>query len=117
VGPFLLHQAAAHPKYRGNRGDLSRVIRLDVANRNQRITALRHRIRCEPFEFPYLVPAEREARGNVVTLGPDLDPKLPRQPRQGVDWLGPERELATRESLLKFEGHGTAPHDASDQEA
>ena len=94
------------PEDRCDRGNLSRMVRLDVADRDQRIAALRHRIRGEPFELADLVAAEGEARGDVVALGPDLDAKLLGQPRQRMDRRRPEAELASREALLEVEGHG-----------
>jgi len=60
AGPFFLHEAAAHSKHGGNSSDLSRVVRLNVADRDQRVAALRHGVRCQPFELPDLVASEGE---------------------------------------------------------
>ena len=105
VRPFLLHEAAAQPEHGGDGGHLTGVVRLDVADRDQRVAALRQRVGREPLQLAHLVAAEGEARGDVVALCPDLDAEFLGEPMQRVDRRGPETELAAREPAGKIEGH------------
>ena len=73
VDPVLLDEHTAEAEARGHGGDLPRVVRLDAADRDERVAALRERIRGQVLELAGLVAAVREPGVAVVALGPDLD--------------------------------------------
>ena len=73
VDPALLHGHAAEPEVAGHPGDLAGVVRLDPADRHQRVAPLRQRLGDQVLELAHLVAAERDARVAVLSLGPDLD--------------------------------------------
>ena len=70
---MLLHQHTAEAELRGDRGDLPRVVRLHAADRDERVAALRQRLRDEVLQLPRLVAAVCEAGVAVLALRPDLD--------------------------------------------
>ena len=90
---------------RGDGGDLARVVRLDAADRDERVAALGERVRREVLELAHLVAAVGEAGVAVLALGPDLDPaaEVLAQPVEAVHRGGAERERHAREV---GKGHG-----------
>ena len=62
---------AAEPELRRGRGRGARVIRLESAERDDRVGVVRLRLRERVFEFPHLVAAEPE-RDRVVALDQQL---------------------------------------------
>ena len=98
---------------RGDGCDLARVVRLDAADRDERVAALRERVGGEVLELARLVAAVREAGVAVVALGPDLDlaAEVLAQPVEAMHRRRPEDERDTRE---RVGGHyaplsGTSP--------
>ena len=73
VDPVLLHEHAGEAEVRRDRRDLARVVRLDAADRDERVAALRERVGSEVLELAHLVAAVGEAGVAVLALGPDLD--------------------------------------------
>src|SRR5205814_182381 len=55
--PVLLNEDAAETETRGHRGDLTRVVRLDAADRDERVAALRERFGDEVLQLARLVAA------------------------------------------------------------
>ena len=70
---MLLHQDTTEAEPRRNRGNLPRVIRLDAADRHERVAALGQRLSGEELQLPHLVAAVGEAGVAVLALRPDLD--------------------------------------------
>jgi hypothetical protein len=64
------------------------VVRLDAADRHERVAALRERVGDEVLELADLVAAERDAGVAVLALGPDLDRAAQRALRRGSGWIG-----------------------------
>ena len=100
-GPVLLDQAALHPEFGGDRRDLPRVVRLDSADRDQRVGAGSDGVGNDVFELPQLVAAEREARIAVLPLGVDLDraAEMPGQAFQSFDRGRTEGQRGSLESV------------------
>src|SRR5579885_536174 len=73
VDPMLLHEHALQAEPRGDSRDLSRVVRLHAADRDERVAALRQRVRGEVLELAYLVAAERQTGVAILALRPDVD--------------------------------------------
>ena len=71
-----------------DRRDLSRVVGLDAADRDERVAALRERLGGEVLELAHLVAAVGEARVAVLALGPDLDPPPRCSERRSRRWTG-----------------------------
>src|SRR5947207_9578178 len=71
--PALLHEDAAKAESGGNGRDLTRVVRLHPADRDERVAPLRERICGEVLELADLVAAVRQARVAVLPLRPDVD--------------------------------------------
>ena len=94
VDPVLLDEHAAEPEVRGDRGDLAGVVRLDAADRDERVAALGERVGGEVLELAHLVAAEREPGVAVLALGPDLDraAEVLGQPLEPVDRRRPEQQ-------------------------
>jgi hypothetical protein len=86
------------------------VVRLDVADGNQRVAALRQRIRRQPFELADLVAAEGKPRGNVVALRPHLDAQFLGQPVQAMQRRRPESKRMTGKAPVELEGHRALPY-------
>ena len=82
-----------------DRGDLARVVRLDAADRDERVAALGERVGGEVLELAHLVAAVGEARVAVLALGPDLDlaAEVLGEALEAVDRGGAERERNARE--------------------
>jgi hypothetical protein len=57
----------------GDSGYLSGVVRLDTADRDQRVAALGKRFCDKVFEFSDLVSTKGDARVAVLAFGPDFD--------------------------------------------
>ena len=70
---MLLDEHGREPEARGDRGDLACVVRLDAADRHERVAALRERLRRQVLELARLVASVGEAGVAVVALRPDLD--------------------------------------------
>ena len=89
---MLLHQHAAEAEACSHGGDLTGVVRLDTADRDQRVAALGQGVRREVLELPGLVAAVGKAGVAVLALGPQGDPtaEVLRQPLEPMD-EGPER--------------------------
>ena len=96
---MLLHEHAAEAEVSCDRCDLTRVVRLDAADRDERVAALRERIGGEVLELARLVAAVGEARVAVLALGPDLDlaAEVLGEALEAVDRGGAEREGYARE--------------------
>ena len=94
VDPVLADDDAAEPEPRRDRCDLAGVIRLDAADRDQGVAALRKGLGNEVLELPHLVAAVGESRVAVLTLGPDLDrpAQMLAQPFEAVHRRGPEEQ-------------------------
>ncbi len=75
---------SARPSTRSDCRHLPRVVRLNSADRDERVTALSERVGGEILELAHLVAAVGEARVTVVPLCPDLDcaAKMLTQPPQ-----------------------------------
>jgi len=88
----LLDEDAAEPEAGGDRSDLARVVRLDTADRDQRVAALRERVGGEVLQLARLVASVGETRVAVLPLRPDLDAaaEVLAQPLEAVDRRGPE---------------------------
>ena len=71
VDPVLLDQHAAEAGVGRDRRDLAGVVGLDAADRDQRVAALRQRVRQQVLELADLVAAEGEAAVAVLALRPD----------------------------------------------
>ena len=101
VDPVLLDEPALHSELRGDRRYLARVVRLDAADRHQRVAPLRERIGHEVFHLPHLVAAEGEAGIAVLALGEDFDlaAEMPRQAIELFDRRRAEGERVAREIL------------------
>src|SRR6185437_8450857 len=61
LDPRLLHEHTAEPEPRGDRSDLARVVRLDAADRDERVAPLGQGVGDEVLELSRLVATEREA--------------------------------------------------------
>ena len=87
------------PRSRRDGRDLARVVRLDAADRDERVAALRERVGGEVLELAHLVAAVGEPGVAVLALGPDLDPaaEVLAQPLEPVDRRRAERERDARE--------------------
>src|SRR5262249_53473223 len=103
--PVLLHEHAAEPEVRGDGGDLARVVRLDAADRDERVAAGGERVGDEVLELAHLVAAVREPRVAVVALRPELDlaAEVRAQPLEPVDRRRAEEQ---RDALEVGEAHG-----------
>ena len=104
--PGLLHQPAFHADFRRDRGDLAGMVRLDPADRNQRVGVRGNRVGDDIFELAQLVAAEGEARIAVFALGVKLDPVA----EMGAETLQPlDRRRAEGERIaFEFFEHGRA---------
>ena len=105
----------------GDAGDLAGVVRLDAADRHQRVAALGERVGDEVLELAHLVAAERDARVAVLALGPDLDLAAERgaEPRQGMDRRRAEQQRDTGEVVeahRRIVGIGRMCSRAADRE-
>ena len=101
VDPVLLHEHAAEAEPCRDGRDLPRVVRLHAADRDERVAALRERVRGEVLELAHLVAAVREARVAVLALRPDVDraAEVLAQPLEPVDGRRPEEERDAIEAL------------------
>jgi hypothetical protein len=68
----LLHEDATKAKPRSDGRDLSRVVRLNAADRHEGVAPLRERVRDEVLELARLVAAVREAGVAVLAFRPDV---------------------------------------------
>ena len=73
LNPVLLHRHRLQAEVTGDTRDLASVVRLDTADRHQRVTPLGEGVRHEVLQLADLVATERDTRVAVLTLGPDLD--------------------------------------------
>ena len=80
--PGFLHQPAFHADLGCDRGHLASVIRLNAADRHQRVGVRGDGVRNDVFELAQLVAAERKAGIAVVALGVNLD-LVAQMPRSG----------------------------------
>src|SRR5262249_51417671 len=71
VDPAALNQVALHAQFRRDGGDLARVVRLDAADRDQGVAALRERIGHEVFQLAKLVAAACKAAVAILSFSPD----------------------------------------------
>ena len=87
VDPVLLHGHDVEAQMSGHAGYGARVVRLDAADRHERVAALGESVGGEVLELAHLVAAERDAAVAVFALGPDLDLATQRggEPGQRVD--------------------------------
>ena len=101
VDPVLLHEDALQPEVRRDGGDLTRVVRLDSADRDERVAALRKRVGGEELELARLVPAVGEPGVAVVALRPhvDLAAEVLAQACETVNRRRPEEERDARERV------------------
>ena len=98
IDPTLLHQAGLEAELGRDRGNLSSVIRLHAANRDQMCRALGEGVRDQVLQLAGLVAAECQARVAVLPLGPDpCTAKMFRQPLKRMDRARPEQQGIARE--------------------
>ena len=71
---MLLHEHATKPEAGGDGRDLPRVVRLDAADRDERVASLREGVRGQVLELARLVAAVGEPGVAVLALRPQLDP-------------------------------------------
>ena len=69
---MLLHQHTPEAEPGRDRRHLPRVIRLDATDRDERVAALRERVRRQVLELADLVATVRKAGVAVLALGPDV---------------------------------------------
>ena len=102
--PVLLDEHAAEAEVGGDGRDLARVVRLDAADRHQRVAAPGERVRREVLQLAHLVAAVRKSRVAVLALRPDLDgsAEMVAQPLEAVEGRGAEEE---RHALEVGESH------------
>jgi hypothetical protein len=91
---------------RRHRRHLPRVVRLDAADGDQRVAALRQRLRNQVLQLARLVAAEGEAAVAVLPLGVDihLAAQLRGQARQRLDGRRPEGERMAGKALQVHAG-------------
>ena len=73
VHPVLLHEDAPKAEPCRDGRDLTGVVRLHAADRDERVAPLRERVRGEVLELAHLVAAVGQARVAVLPLRPELD--------------------------------------------
>ena len=97
---MLLDEHAAETEPRSDRCNLARVVRLDAADRDERVAPLRERIGREVLELPLLFPPNA-SRSSVLPLRPDLDlaAEVRGQSLEAVDGRGADEERDAREVL------------------
>jgi len=93
---------------RGDGGHLARLVRLDAADRHERVAALRERLGYQVFELARLVAAEREAAVAVLAFGVKLDlaAEMIGEALERLDRRRPEGQRITVEAL---QVHGRGP--------
>ena len=93
VHPALLHEHAAEPEARRHRRHLPRVVRLDAADRDERVAALRERVRHQVLELARLVASVGQAAVAVVALRPQARAaQMRRQTVQRMHRRGAEKQ-------------------------
>ena len=106
VDPALLDEHAGESCAGGGGGHLPCVVRLHAADRDERVAALRQRVRDQVLQLARLVPAEGEARGDVVALGPERGAaEVLGQALERMDGRRPEQQLIALEAVER-RGHG-----------
>jgi hypothetical protein len=102
---FLLHQAAAHAEYGGDGRDLTRVIGLDIADRDQGVAALGDGVGGKPFQLAHLVAAKGQVREPSSRLAQTSTPSS--FDNRGRGWMGDgqKTEVDAGETGLEVEGH------------
>ena len=70
--PAVLHQHGFEAKLGGNSGNLSGVVALNPANRQQGVTAELKCFGCEVFQLPGFISSARKPRIEVFAFGPNL---------------------------------------------
>ncbi len=88
VDPVFLNGDDLQPEVTGHTGHLARVVRLDPADRHQRVAALGESVGDEVLELANLVAAEGDAAVAVFALGPDLDLATERRREAGSGCTG-----------------------------
>ena len=97
VDPALLHQHAAEARARRDGRHLARVVRLDAADRDERVAALRERVGHQVLELARLVAAVGEAAVAVVALRPHA--RAAQMRRQALERM--HRRRAEQERLAR----------------
>ncbi len=92
VDPVLLHQHTLHPQMRGDRRHLAGLVRLDPANRHERVATLRQRLGNQILKLARLVAAEGKAAVAVLALRVQmhLAAQVVAQTLQRLDRRGPK---------------------------
>ena len=110
--PAFLDEVALHAQLGGDRGDLTRVIRLHAADGHQGVGVRCNRIGNDVFQLANLVAAEREPGVAVVAFRIELDTaaQMLRKPVELLDRRRPEHERVAFESLQ----HRGAPDGLSE---
>ena len=110
--PALLHEDATKAKPCRDGRDLTGVVRLHAADRDERVAPLREGVGGEVLELAHLVAAVRQARVAVLSLRPDVDgaTEMLAQPLESMDWRRSEEE---RDAIEALDAHGARSYIAS----
>src|SRR5439155_1495892 len=100
VDPALLDEDATEAGAGGGRRYLTRVVRLDAADGDERVGALRDRVGDEVLELARLVAAEGQAGAHVVALRPQGSAaQVIGQTLERMDGRRPEQERVALEPV------------------
>jgi hypothetical protein len=95
----LLHEDASEPESSRDGCDLAGVVRLNAADRDERVAILGERLGREVLELAYLVASVSQSRVAVLPLGPDiyLAAKVLAEPGESVHRRRAEQKLGAVE--------------------